>query len=60
MKYVIVQMDPRLWKWSWLEYQHISRIVGKENLIFTNVKGKRTIEKLSSIGILKPNQHFLI
>ena len=34
MKYVIECVD-RLYAWNFLEYQHISRIVGKENLIFT-------------------------
>lgn len=38
MKYVIEHLEPALAKWVMLEYHHISKIVGKENLIFTNIK----------------------
>ncbi len=50
MKYVIEHLDSRLYAWSLMEYTHISRIVGKQNLIFTNVKGKKAHEKLSRLG----------
>lgn len=50
MKFIIEHLDPRLWKWSFIEYKHISDFAGKENLIFTNVHGEKTIEKLSKIG----------
>lgn len=40
MKYVIECVD-KLYKWNFIEYKHISRIVGKSNLIFTNCKSKR-------------------
>lgn len=40
-KYIIDHMEPSLFKWCILEYRHMSQIVGKNNLIFTNItKGK--------------------
>ena len=50
MKIIIEHLDPRLWKWSYIEYKHISDFAGKENVIFTNIHGPKTIEKLSKIG----------
>jgi ribosome biogenesis SPOUT family RNA methylase Rps3 len=49
MKYIIEHMEKRLYKWCFLEYEHISRIVGKENLVFTNLN-KNQAEKLSLFG----------
>jgi len=41
-KFIVEHLDPRLWKWSLLEYSHISDFVGKKNMIFTNIKRERT------------------
>ncbi|MBN2459320.1 hypothetical protein JXB28_03465 [Candidatus Woesearchaeota archaeon] len=49
MKYIIEHMEKRLYKWCFLEYQHISSIVGKENLVFTNLN-KSQAEKLKPFG----------
>ncbi len=49
MKYIIEHLDRRVYKWCFIEYRHISKIVGKKNLIFTNLTKKQS-EKLSSIG----------
>ncbi|MEM2121511.1 MAG: SAM-dependent methyltransferase [Candidatus Woesearchaeota archaeon] len=49
MKFVIEHLEEGLSKWSFLEYVNISRIVGKENLIFTNIK-KKFFEKLKDYG----------
>lgn len=52
MKYIIEHMDPELFDWCLLEYTHISEIVGKENLVFTNIKkaeDKKKLEKLGSV-----------
>jgi ribosome biogenesis SPOUT family RNA methylase Rps3 len=38
MKFIIEHMEPEMYEWCVIEYKHISEIVGKENLIFTNVK----------------------
>ena len=47
-KYIIEHMDPKIYKWCLLEYKHISQIVGKNNLIFTNIKTSK--EKLEKFG----------
>jgi ribosome biogenesis SPOUT family RNA methylase Rps3 len=38
MRYVIEHLEPKLYEWCLIEYRHISAMVGKENLIFTNVR----------------------
>ena len=35
--YIIEHLEPKLWKWCVIEYKHISQMVGKQNLWFTNV-----------------------
>ncbi len=50
MKFIIEHLEPRLYKWCALEYEHISSIVGKGNLIFTNVKTDYQIKTLSLLG----------
>jgi len=49
MRFVIEHLEPRLWKWCLLEYKHISEIVGKDKLIFTNIRPKDE-EKLAGLG----------
>ena len=48
MKYIIEHLEEEVYDWCVLEYKHISQIVGKENLIFTNVKNQRW--KLEGLG----------
>jgi len=48
MKYIIEHLEPRLYKWCILEYKHISEIVRKNNLIFTNIKSGS--DKLKGLG----------
>ncbi len=50
IKIIIEHLDPRLWKWSFIEYKHVSDLIGKENLIFTNIKSEKAREKLSALG----------
>lgn len=38
MIFVIEHLDKRLYAWCFLEYKHISKIVGKQNLWITNVR----------------------
>ena len=38
MIFVIEHLEPKLFKWCLLEYSHISKWVGRQNLLFTNVK----------------------
>ena len=37
MKFIIEHLEPELSPWCMIEYKHISEIVGKDNLLFTNV-----------------------
>ncbi len=60
MKFVIEHLEEKVWPWCILEYKHISEIVGKENLIFTNVplKEKKKLEKFGKVytkSVLKLN-----
>lgn len=50
MKYIIEHLDLELFDWCFLEYSHISEIVGKENLIFTNIKNPDERKKLEALG----------
>lgn len=49
MKYIIEHMEPMLYPWCVIEYKHISKTVGKDNLIFTNIKAKDS-GKLKGLG----------
>ena len=52
MKFIIEHIDSELFEWSLIEYEHISDVVGKENLMFTNIKGdnsKRILKKFGEI-----------
>jgi len=46
--FIIEHMEPKVWTWCLLEYSHMSSVVGKENLWFTNVKNGA--EKLKKLG----------
>lgn len=48
MKYIIEHLEPELSEWSYIEYQNISKIVGKNNLIFTNTSNSK-LKKLGTI-----------
>ncbi len=48
--YIIEHLEPKLWEWCFIEYQHISEIIGKENLWFTNIKNKKDATKLRRFG----------
>lgn len=50
MKYIIEHLEPRLYTWCFIEYEHISKIIGKENLIFTNLKTSYQRNALSKFG----------
>lgn len=50
MRYIIEHLDQELFDWCFLEYSHISEIVGKENLLFTNIKNQVEKKKLEALG----------
>ncbi len=50
MRFIIEHLEAKLSRWSFLEYTHISKIVGRRNLIFTNVKkGKSRLRTLGRV-----------
>lgn len=53
MLFVIEHLEPEIGKWLYFEYEHASRIVNKDRLMFTNVKNPRDAEILSPIGIVR-------
>lgn len=53
LKFVIEHLEPEIGTWLSIEYMHASEIVGKNRLIFTNVKGEAEKAKLSSLGTVK-------
>lgn len=60
MRFVIEHLEPELFEWCIIEYRHISRIVGRENLVITNVKDKEKLKDFAtvyseSVGSLKLN-----
>jgi len=48
--FIIEHLEPKLWPWCLIEYEHISETVGKENLWFTNIKNKSDAKKLGKWG----------
>lgn len=48
--FIIEHLEPVLGKWVWFEYEHASKIVGRENIIFTNVKNMEEAKKLIELG----------
>ena len=50
MKFVIEHLEPELYEWCLIEYEHVSKIVGKGNLILTNIKNKKERDYLRKFG----------
>lgn len=48
--YVVEHLEPRLWYWCFIEYKSISKIVGKDNVIFSNIKNEKDKNKLRDYG----------
>ena len=48
-KYIIEHLEEELYDWCFLEYKSISEIVGKENLVITNIKKPEDREKLAEV-----------
>jgi|SRR3989338_6437266 len=48
--FIIEHLEPELGEWALIEYRHISEIVGKENLWFTNIKNNQDIKLLEKLG----------
>jgi len=50
MKYVIEHLEPELYPWCMLEYTQLSKLVGKKNALFTNLKADKNCKKLLPLG----------
>jgi len=48
--FIIEHLEPKLWPWCLIEYEHISETINKDNLWFTNIKNKSDEKKLSKWG----------
>jgi ribosome biogenesis SPOUT family RNA methylase Rps3 len=48
--FIIEHLEPVLGRWIWLEYRHVSSMVGRRNLLFTNVRKRNEASKLKEIG----------
>ncbi|MEM3553820.1 MAG: SAM-dependent methyltransferase [Candidatus Bathyarchaeia archaeon] len=51
--FVIEQLEQEIGRWLLYEYMHASEIVGKDRLIFTNVKKESDKAKLSRLGTVE-------
>ena len=51
MKFIIEHLEPELYNWCLIEYGHISKIVEKNNAIFTNINRKYK-NKLNKYGTI--------
>ena len=48
--YIIEHLEPTIGRWCLIEYKHISEMVGKDNLWFTNIKkGSKQLEKFGKV-----------
>lgn len=48
--FIIEHLEKEVYPWCLIEYRHISKIVRKKNLWFTNLKGKKGAASLSQYG----------
>ncbi len=52
-KFIIEHLEEELYDWCFIEYKSMSKIVGKDNLIITNIKNHNDREKLSPFADAK-------
>jgi len=49
-KFIIEHLEPEIFPWCVIEYEHISETVGKENLVFMNIlSGGKKLEKFGNV-----------
>lgn len=46
-KYIVEHLEDELYEWCFIEYRSISSVVGKDNLVITNLKSRQDRERLS-------------
>jgi len=47
--YVIEHLEPELSEWLLIEYSHAAEVVGRENLLVTNVRRREDLKRLSRV-----------
>lgn len=47
---IIEHLEPILTKWVYLEYRHVSMLVGRDHLIITNVTDEKARNELNELG----------
>src|SRR3989344_13751 len=48
--FIIEHLEPKLWRWCIIEYIHISKIIGKKYVWFTNIKrGSKILEEYGNV-----------
>ncbi|HLC20327.1 MAG TPA: SAM-dependent methyltransferase [Candidatus Nanoarchaeia archaeon] len=57
--FIVEHLEQKLWPWCKIEYSHISRIVGKKNVWFTNVCGRALVSygKVMSTSVIELHRH---
>ncbi|MCD6368967.1 MAG: hypothetical protein J7L38_04125 [Thermoproteales archaeon] len=50
--YVIEHLEPVVSKWVWFEYKNVSHIVGKENLVISNIRDPAERKLLTKIAFM--------
>jgi len=51
--FVIEHLEHEIGRWLYFEYAHASRIVGKDKLVFTNIKNPEDAKILSNLGLVR-------
>ncbi len=52
MKIIIEHLGEKIWTWIYLEYENISHLIGREKIIFSNIKDVDERRILNSLGIV--------
>ena len=54
-KFIIEHLEPKVYKWCQLEYKHISSVVGRDNLTFTNTNSSilKKFGKVENKSVMK-------
>ena len=53
MKFIVEHLDLEVFDWCFLEYKHISEIVGKNNVLFTGLKRLEDQVKMKPFGAIE-------
>lgn len=57
MLYVVEHLEKELFPWCIIEYRHITKIVGKKNVLFTNLRYKKDCDKIRGFARAVPGSY---